>query len=236
MESGFDIDLTGGADNGADDLPPGVQPGTLGGTDETSPEPETPVDLDSDFEAALASDDDDADWQPEEADDEPFAAEPSPPEPEPEPEPEPPQEVEALETGAEQNGKPSQENPVPKPPPKAKAKAKPRGKRAPKPASAAPPKPGVSGTVARRYFIFEKTQIEVEGQITEAFVRVQFSDPDTSAPMEGITARNRDLALLKAGKLFGHGYEGRLVATPESMWEEKDVRNKPREEFRVEVG
>lgn len=65
---------------------------------------------------------------------------------------------------------------------------------------------------------------------------MQFSDPDTGQMVEGITARNRDLALLKAGKLFGHGYEGILIATPESMWEEKAVRNKPREEFRVEIG
>lgn len=300
---GFDIDLSGEAD----ELPPGVQPGTLGGMDVEEPpvpEPETPVeetplavDLDDDFEAALAGDSDD--WQPEDVDDEPFATEPEPRADEAFEEDVLAQEAAdeeiaggfygdvqgAPETGAEQDAKPSQENPLgdegaaleqgteappdaeasgeadvtatagpepdgadsaelaPAPAPAPKPKAKPRpSKHKPKPkakpSKSAPKRAdsnGTSGTIARRYFIFEKTQAEIDGQIVDVFARVQFSDPDTSELIEGIMARNRTLALNKAGKLFGHGYEGTLIATPESMWEEKTVRNKPREEFRVEI-
>ena len=62
-----------------------------------------------------------------------------------------------------------------------------------------------------------------------------FGDPQGD-PVNTIRARNRDTALYKAGKLFGHGFEGTLVATPISMWEEKPVRNRPKDVFSVEVG
>lgn len=264
MESQFDIDLSGEEE----DLPPGVVPGSLSGTDE-APEPPTPIEpsadeiaeareaaspeLDAEFDAALGGDDDD--WRPEpddpeppEPDPEPEAAVEAPPAPEPETQEEgsggePPDPPEApptpvdpedkLETGAEQDAKPSQENPAPKPKPRAKAKRAPKPK--PRARAATPATGNASGTVARLYYIFSKTQAEVDGQITEVYVRCTFVDEGGQA-IEGIRARNREGALMKAGRLFGHGFEGRLVATPEGMWEERDVRNKPREEFKVEIG
>jgi outer membrane biosynthesis protein TonB len=232
----YDIDISG--DGG---LPPGVQEGSLGGTDDP-PETPTPVktsadELDASFDAALGGDEDFgaiADTMPPEG--EQFTtsstAHPEPvAEPSPEAEPEPPE--------------PEAEKPAPKPaksPPKRRAR-----KKAPKKAGAnagtddgadpEAPKPS-SGAASRLYAIFQKHQVEVDGRITEAFVRVAFANPDDAqaAPLTTVKARNRDTALHKAGKLFGHGFEGTLVATPVGMWEEKPVRNTPREQFRVEVG
>jgi outer membrane biosynthesis protein TonB len=236
----FDIDISGDAE-----LPPGAQEGSLGGTDEP-PEAPTPVttsadELDASFDAALGGDEDFgaiADTPPPEG--EQFmtssTAHPEPvPAPEPvspespgvrEPEPEPSPETEP-EAGAEP------EKPAPKR--RARKKAAPKKKKADDGAEGSS-KPS-SGAASRLYAIFQKHQVEVDGRITEAFVRVAFANPDDSqAPLTTVKARNRDTALHKAGILFGHGFEGTLVATPVGMWEEKPVRNTPREQFRVEVG
>jgi len=249
MESAFDIDLSGDGDQ----LPPGVQAAVLGGTAEPA-EPPTPVepsaeeveearqlaeedgvnplgaDLDADFAAALEGDDD------FDGAEQGYSTPGERGKPEPE------------ESGAEQDAKPSQENPTPA------GDASPIDLDAPENASirsqvAPPTKPPKrtgrkkaaskkptqeSGSVARRYLIFERVQSEVDGQIVDVYVRRAFQGD--GEVIEAIKARNRDLALNKAGKLFGHGFEGTLVAVPEGMWDEKTVRNKPREVFRVEVG
>jgi outer membrane biosynthesis protein TonB len=239
----FDIDISG------EELPPGVEPGNLSGTDDP-PEAPTPVgssadELDASFDAALGGDDD-------------FDVTVSG-EPEPVPAPEPVSPESPGVRVPEPEKKPAPEKSVAKAAksvPKAKKAAakKPAKKSVAKATLAVPAseasaastnnnnnntstKPG-SGPAARLYAIFQKHQVEVNGQIMEGFVRVAFIDPDdpTGEPVETIKARNRDTALFKAGKLFGHGFEGTLVATPVSMWEEKPVRNQPREEFRVEVG
>lgn len=244
MESGFDIDLSG--DDG-EELPPGVQPGSLAGTD-TPPEPPTPVepsadevedarsaaDLDADFDAALGGDDPDGGFdvggemthhEPEP--EVPFAGDAGDIEgmrtqTEPEPEPEPAPEVETPVVAA-----------PPEPKPKKAAKRAP--KKAKKPAATAP---ATGGPPARLYFILQKVQGEVDGVLREVYQKVAFANPDDPAgpPIQGIRARNRDIALYKAGKLFGHGFEGNLLALPEGMWDEKTVRNKPRDVFKVEVG
>jgi hypothetical protein len=240
----FDIDISG------EELPPGVEPGNLSGTDDP-PEAPTPVgssadELDASFDAALGGDDDfDVTVSGE-------------PEPVPAPEPVSP-ESPGVRVPEPEKSAPKPEKSVAKAAksvPKAKKAAakKPAKKSVAKATLAVPAseasaasttnnnnntstKPG-SGPAARLYAIFQKHQVEVNGQIMEGFVRVAFIDPDdpTGEPVETIKARNRDTALFKAGKLFGHGFEGTLVATPVSMWEEKPVRNQPREEFRVEVG
>lgn len=251
MESAFDIDLSG--DEG---LPPGVQPGSLSGSDDP-PEDATPVepsaeeveearsaaDLDADFEAALGGAEEPVTVEVVEA-----------------------ERVEIELEGAEQDAAPSQENPLgdgdvgadaeaaddpPEAPASESATAEPAPAPAPTPApkraarkkaakrpAAQAPTPVASGPASRLYFIFQRHEAEVGGHMQTVYAKVLFADPDNPQgdPLQGIRARNRDMALYKAGKLFGHGFEGRLVATPEGMWEEKDVRNKPREEFRVEVG
>jgi outer membrane biosynthesis protein TonB len=237
----FDIDISG------EELPPGVEPGNLSGTDDP-PEAPTPVgssadELDASFDAALGGDDDfDVTVSGE-------------PEPVPAPEPVSPESPGVRVPEPEKKPAPAKSVAKAKSVPKAKKAAakKPAKKSVAKATLAVPAseasaastnnnnntstKPG-SGPAARLYAIFQKHQVEVNGQIMEGFVRVAFIDPDdpTGEPVETIKARNRDTALFKAGKLFGHGFEGTLVATPVSMWEEKPVRNQPREEFRVEVG
>lgn len=251
MESAFDIDLSGD-----EDLPPGVQPGSLSGSDDP-PEDATPVDpsaeeveearsaadLDADFEAALGGDDvETVEAEPVERELETGAGQEnplgdaSPPEADAETaDDDGPPEVPASESAPAGQGSDSPPAPEPAPTPAPKRAAR---KKAAKRPAAQPPTPVASGPASRLYFIFQRHEAEVGGHMQTVYAKVLFADPDNPQgdPLQGIRARNRDMALYKAGKLFGHGFEGRLVATPEGMWEEKDVRNKPREEFRVEVG
>lgn len=234
---GLDIDLTG--EN--DELPPGVQPGSLGGTDA----PAEPL-VESDPEAGqFASEEDvppaDIPWNGEivagslggdDGEEEPAE------EPEPdrtiaeaaaavEPVEEPPVEPEPPEVEPE----PEPETPVepaaeePKPPPKKRARRK---------AAAAPKKETQSGAVDRPYLIFEQVQAEVDGNILPVYVQRAFQvDGET---ITSIVARNRDTALRKAGEFFGHDYEGNLVAVSEGGWDVKPVGNKPEPKYKVTVG
>lgn len=237
MESSFDIDLSGD-----EELPPGVRPGSLGGTDEPPPEAEpleqageteTPVepsaveieearsavDLDADFEAALAGDDEVDVEAPAEV---------------PQILPAESDATTAVE-GAEAPGEVVTEPPAPEP---ARPKRKKAPKRAPRARATAPATTTGSGPAARQYIILQKTRAEVEGNILDVFIHVSFVNPDdpNGDPLDRLRARNRKLALRRAGKLFGHGFEGSLIAVPEGMWEEMPVRNKPREQYHVEVG
>jgi hypothetical protein len=231
----FDIDISG--DDG--ELPPGVEPGSLSGTNDP-PEAPTPVgsssdELDASFDAALGGDEDfdvsvDPDTTPPEG--ERFMTS-STAQPEPIPEPEP----EKSAPKAAKSAPKAKKTAAKKPAKKSVAKAPEAASTNNNNNKASTTKPG-SGPASRLYVIFQKHQVEVNGQIMEGFVRVAFINPDDpeGQPVDTIKARNRDTALHKAGKLFGHGFEGTLVATPVGMWEEKPVRNAPREEFRVEVG
>lgn len=101
-------------------------------------------------------------------------------------------------------------------------------------ALAAEPKPK-SGTTDRLYYIFEMTSAEVDGHIIEVPVRRTFPG-EGGAIIEGIVARNRDLAISRAARFFGAGWSGVLVATPESMWQPREVENVPSDGFSPRVG
>lgn len=237
MESAFDIDIAG---DGSDDLPPGVQPGSLGGTDDTPTEeeaaigvlPGTPDSDEPDATAPLDIDlggedpgllgvttdpEQDQEFAREENGDTEVTSEAVPPLSQP--------------TDMDATGPVDPPTPVEESEETAASRPKPKRQRK----KSTPPKAkSASGTVDRIYLIFEIQQVEVGGQIVEAPIRRDFTVDGQVVP--GLKARNRDLALRKAGKLFGHGYEGTLVAVPEGMWEPTPVRNKPREHYHVEVG
>jgi outer membrane biosynthesis protein TonB len=196
--------------------------------------------LDASFDAALGGDEDfgaDPDTPPPEGE-QFMTSSTAHPEPVPAPEPVSPESPGVREPPGAEPEPPAEVEPEGEPQKPAPKRAR---KKAPKKKKAADGAEGSSkpssGAASRLYAIFQKHQVEVDGRITEAFVRVAFANPDDSqAPLTTVKARNRDTALHKAGKLFGHGFEGTLVATPIGMWEEKPVRNTPRPEFRVEVG
>lgn len=219
MTQEFDIDISGSNPNGSD--PPAQPPTRVKASTD---------DLDASFDAALGGDDDFESVDPDTAPPEGqrfMTSSTAHPEPAPAeaPAPAPAPEVEPASPPA------ARKSPA--------KKATPKKLRAAKPPAPPPPPPTTgSGPAVRMYAIFRKHKTEVDGQIVEAFVRVAFADPDNpeAGVVEAIRARNRDTALYKAAKLFGRGFEGTLVATPVSMWEEKPVRFKPREQFHVEVG
>jgi hypothetical protein len=96
----------------------------------------------------------------------------------------------------------------------------------------------VSGSVDRLYLIFQMCPSEVEGQIMDVPVRRQFEvevEGGGTEIRDGIVARNRDLALMRAAKIFGEGFDGHLVAVPEGMWTPKHVINKPKNAFSTEI-
>lgn len=123
---------------------------------------------------------------------------------------------------------------TPSKPKAAKKKAAPKKKTAPKKPKATADKPS-SGSIDRLYYIFQLVPAEVEGQIIDVPVRRQFARGEGEEPLEGIVARNRDLALLRAAKVFGEGFDGTLVACPEGMWTPKRVHNKPKQVFSTEI-
>jgi hypothetical protein len=96
-----------------------------------------------------------------------------------------------------------------------------------------------SGTIERLYRIFQIKHAEVDGNIISVPVPVTFTLEDESGKqsvLEGITARNRDIALTRAAKFFGPGWSGVLVAVPEGMWEPQPVNNVPDNSFSVKIG
>lgn len=154
-----------------------------------------------------------------------------------EPVTEPDTEVEV--TPAPEGKTPVEETPPSETPPakqKASRKRGPRKKKAPAPAQQQPQAAvkSSSGTMDRTYKIFHMQQTEVGGQIVEVPVEVTFTAPD-GGDLEGIRARNRDLALSRAAKAFGSGWEGKLVAVPESMWEPVAVSNVPKTSFSTQI-
>lgn len=213
----FDIDLSG-----EDSLPPGVQEGSLGGDEGASdippPKPgEFLTDPEEDREEDLP-------WNGN-----------SNPAPE-------------AETPVETQAPKEEEAPKPKPKRKRAPKKAPAvepvspdspGVRVPEPVAApaennAKPK-NASGTVDRPYRIFQIKPAEVEGQIIDVPVPVIFN-AEGGGTMDTLVARNRDLAITKAAKLFGPGWNGTLVAVPIGMWEPEPVFNKPKNSFKVQIG
>lgn len=85
-----------------------------------------------------------------------------------------------------------------------------------------------SGTKDRLYLIFKITQVEVEGQILDVPLQQHFEIDGTVHP--GLRARNRDLALDKATKLFGKGFKSTLVAVPEGSWQPEECEYAPSEQ------
>lgn len=203
METAFDIDLSG------DDLPPGIEAGSLGGDDGTD-DPEGPTVV----QGSLAGDDvvDDEVVEAQSVEREIEQPVETPPMPEPEPEPTPEAEV-------------PPENPAPK-----------KKRAAPKKKAAAPKakKKAAAGTVNRLYYIFEIVDAEIDGQIVRVPIRRQFDMGD--GIVEGVVDRNRDLAIARAAKMFGMGWRGELVAVPSNYWNPKPVHNAPKDEFRTVVG
>jgi hypothetical protein len=177
-------------------LPPGVEPGMLGGTD--APDPD-----------ALPIDDGVS---------EPVAAVEPAPEPDQEPindgndaPAEPPVEEEPV---AAEEPVEAAEEPVPEP-------------------ETPVERPGNNkqgGPPSRAYFIFERMEIEVGGEVVDAWVKRQFGNEDT------IVARNGPNALRAAGRAIGSGFEGSLVPVPVSMWNPKPVSTKQDDNLRVSVG
>lgn len=96
-----------------------------------------------------------------------------------------------------------------------------------------------SGSTDREYLIFERIKAEVDGNVQEVWIQRKFAvegENGERTVLNGIVARNRDLALIRAAKMFGQGYRGDLVPVPDSMWTPKPVANVPRETYRVQVG
>jgi hypothetical protein len=116
---------------------------------------------------------------------------------------------------------------------KEEPKKKPRKKAAAKPKAAKTPKPK-SGSVDRTYFIFQEVQAEVGGNIIPVYARLTFMDGTDH--IDGVVARNRELALGRAGKLLGHDWEGTLVAVSQGSWEPLPVSNTPEPRYKVKVG
>lgn len=259
-----DIDLTGDFDlaGATDDLPPGVAAGSLGGDDGPPPEEaqpvgvvdpeERPADVPWDGvirDGSLGGDDgpeaevdegDPAAVRGEEALEALEEEEGESPAPGP-------LAVDDIDLGAPEEPEAEVETPVKTPeppiddevaePPKPKAPRRPRKKKAAAPTLPASPRKAKSGTVDRLYLIHKMTTAEVDGQVVDVAVRVQFTDPeDESKILPGVRARNRDLALSKASKAFGTGWRGTLVATPEGYWEPEEIFNEPNGGFTPRIG
>lgn len=245
---GIDIDLTG--DN--EQLPPGVQPGTLDGTDapsepvaESDPEagqfaseedvPPADVPWDGEIrEGHLGGDDGEPDRTIAEAaaavdhegEDVPLPPDDTPESPANDELPLPPEPSDGVKEALEGEdiNPPEPEPPAEEPKPKKRAARKKKGEA----------KAKQSGRIDRLYTIFQETQAEVDGNIVPVYVQRAFVvDGET---IQGVVARNRDIALSRAGKLFGENFQGTLVAVSAASWEPKPVSNLPEPRFKVTVG
>jgi hypothetical protein len=96
-------------------------------------------------------------------------------------------------------------------------------------------KKNTSGTIDRPYRIFQVKPAEVDGRVLDVPVPVAFSDGE-GGTMDTLIARNRDLALTKAARAFGPGWQGTLVAVPIGMWEPEPIFNRPSNNFSVQIG
>lgn len=207
----------------SDDLPPGVEPGMLGGTDAPAPDPAAEATEQAGEEAkenmlAAGQPDDGLDAPPEP--DAPFdEALPvgesggEDPSESPSESPDPP----AEESGAEDG------TPLPPEPETAVADT-------PPPAAGAAKDAKQGGAPSRAYLIFEEIEIDLGGEVTKAYVKRRFGNEAT------IVARNGPSALKAAGRAIGDGYEGVLAPVPVSMWNPKPVSTKQKDNLSVSVG
>ena len=252
-----DIDLTGGQPAADDefaavppappeelgtpvpaDLPPDVQPGSLGGINpsegdggEAMIERElTPEEIEAQRLAAAEAER--AGETPEEAEPEPetLPGADTPP-PAAEAPVEAPQEPEAPVEPAQEPQAPVEDPPPPPPDPA----PQPQGKK--------------GGAAAREYVILEEITLiealrrcsvnpgeELPASVANQIVYVQRTFEVKGETRETLTARNPENALRAAGRFIGEGYSGKMVPVPEGSWKVRPVNTKPRGGFAVDVG